>query len=71
MKHWNKNKKYSETEWTKIGPLLTVHRNAEQKRWCQLNGSNDRFYNGFYTGIWYFENSEDALAFSLVWKNHR
>jgi hypothetical protein len=82
MKYWNKGKRYK-TSWHKVrGPAELKVDNI--KRWCQLNGSKDRFsYDGptvspsifpsypsmirIHPGIWYFENSEDAVAFKLVW----
>jgi hypothetical protein len=79
LKYWNKSKKYRDT-WTAVEGPAYFNR-AEVKRWCQLNGSSDRFYFGPYyfkkkvpgfpimkdPWLWYFENSEDALAFSLIW----
>ena len=37
------------------------------KRWCQQNGSDSRFLVQPYVGKFWFENSEDALAFKLKW----
>ncbi len=80
MKYYNKKKEYRNT-WTIVdGP--PVYRAAEVKRWCQLNGSKDRFYFMLNTPLsfnhgerrprwpWYFENPQDAVAFKLVW-SHR
>lgn len=79
MKYWNKSKKYRET-WTKVdGP--SHWKSEEAKRWCQLNGSSNRFFfrldfplaimsisRDFYWP-WYFENAQDATAFRLVWSS--
>lgn len=79
MKFWNKGKRYRES-WYKIeGP--GVYQTEIAKHWCQVNGSKDRFYfnspfwfspAGTYgprmqSWTWYFENSEDAVAFKLKW----
>lgn len=82
MKYYNKNKEYRKT-WTIIdGPPYYLRNKA--KMWCQQNPSKGRFYFGipdfeYNMGSkelfsisfwpWYFENSEDALAFKLVWQN--
>jgi hypothetical protein len=39
----------------------------EAKLWCQNQPGRGRFYYGPYTGLWWFEFSEDALAFKLKW----
>jgi hypothetical protein len=77
MKYYNKKKEYR-NKWTIVnGP--PAHKAEEVKRWCQLNGSTDRFYFTLKTRIsfdhgdrvpfwpWYFENSQDATAFKLIW----
>jgi hypothetical protein len=40
---------------------------VEAKRWCQQQPGGGRFYVRPYTSEWYFEFSEDALAFKLKW----
>lgn len=66
MKYWNKAKERREN-WT----VITVHtRHAEAKRWCQNHPSKAKFYSGQYSNIWYFENKDDALHFSLVWNSY-
>ncbi len=39
----------------------------EAKLWCQQQPGKGRFYFRPYLDIWYFEFSEDALAFKLKW----
>jgi hypothetical protein len=84
MKFCNKKKEYRKT-WTIIdGPPFYLKEPAKQ--WCQQNPSNGRFYFGIpifdYSAgnkelhrienwPWYFENSQDALAFKIVWQNRR
>lgn len=83
MKYWNKSKKYRELSWTKVEGLSLYTEpywfapngiresklidEKAAKLWCQQQPGRDRFYFGPYTGIWYFESSEDALAFKLKW----
>ena len=77
MKYYNKKKEYRNT-WTIVdGPR--AHKAAEVKRWCQLNGSTDRFYFTLNNYMpfdhgesrphwpWHFENPQDATAFKLIW----
>ena len=42
MKYYNKKKEYRNTWTTVDGP--PAYKAAEVKRWCQHNGSKDRFY---------------------------
>jgi hypothetical protein len=81
MKYWNKRKD-KRKNWTSVeGPAY--FRRDTVKVWCQNHPSKSRFYFGnpiwepeqasspFGLAVvswpWYFENSEDALAFSLTW----
>jgi len=71
MKYWNKKKNCRE-HWT------TVIVNApfyQAKLWCQRHESKGRFYSGPYSsrdqGKWYFEFSDDALAFKLRYYGQR
>lgn len=77
MKFYNKNLKYRKT-WIKVdGPV--AYKSAEVKKWCQQNDSPGRFYFSFMDAPsfdhgenrpfwpWYFENSQDATAFKLMW----
>lgn len=80
MKFYNKKKEYRNTWITVDGPVNW--RTTEVKRWCQQNGSRDRFYfNINYPRHydhgesrpywpWYFENAQDATAFRLMWSGN-
>ncbi len=77
MKYVNKFKR-AWPHWTHI---TVSQNNLELKRWCQANGSSDRFAihrnpermhiyaNGDvsigHTYDWYFENAHDATVFKL------
>lgn len=65
MKYCNKNKKYRLT-WTTTKPPA-IYKIASAKRWCQLNASPNKFYFHYTNTKWWFENAEDAVAFSLIW----
>jgi hypothetical protein len=72
MRYWNKQKA-ARKNWTmvKVGidwSRLPANNWNEMKLWCQRSTSRARFYSGPYTSsYWYFESSEDALAFKLKW----
>ncbi len=67
MKYYNKNPKLRKT-WTHV--LINLNYGDKLKMWCVRNGSKSRFYFGKVQMDWYFENSEDATAFSLKWKHN-
>jgi hypothetical protein len=67
MKHWNRQKRYRLAEWVSLDIPLKDWHNA--KLWCQQHSSPSKFYTPQYGNTWWFENSEDALAFKLVWMN--
>jgi hypothetical protein len=68
MKFHNKQKRYRLAEWTKISTVDIPFTKA--KRWCQQHGSTGKFFTDRHdTSVWWFEVSEDALAFKLVWNN--
>jgi hypothetical protein len=42
----------------------------EAKILCQRNSSNGKFYFHFTNTKWWFENEDEALAFSLAWSGN-
>lgn len=77
MKYWNKQPRVRAT-WTKVVLNTTQQRKIELKRWCQNNGSPNKFYCAIsidtwpffaesVNHIWWFENTEDATIFVLKW----
>lgn len=65
MKFLNK-KKVERRGWATSKPPA-YHLMQQAKVWCQQQPSTDRFYFHYTNTRWWFENSEDALAFSLKW----
>ena len=65
MKYWNKQKAERSNWRTVTAPK--IHNIHQAKLWCQRNGSNGRFYFHYTNTRWWFENEQDALAFSLTW----
>jgi len=63
MRYWNKQKD-SRQHWTKVTCRVPF---AQAKRWCQQQEGRTRFYSGPWAEEWYFESSQDALAFKLRW----
>lgn len=67
MKYWNKQKEHRRLHW-KTAPPPHMGNLHDAKIWCQRHGSKGKFYFHFTNTRWWFENSEDALAFTLVWQ---
>jgi len=73
MKRWNKKRQWS--KWTAVSSisqwknanLWSDQTIADAKVWCQRHPSPGRFYHQPYVGTFWFEFSEDALVFLLVW----
>ena len=65
MKFLNK-KKVERRGWATAKPP-SHHLMQQAKVWCQQQTSPDRFYFHYTNTRWWFESSEDALAFSLKW----
>jgi hypothetical protein len=66
MKYWNKQKEYRRQHWV-TAPSPSTANMQHAKVWCQQNSSSGKFYFHFTNTRWWFEKSDDALAFSLVW----
>ena len=66
MKYHNKQKRYRLSEWTQVS--VNTGALTFAKRWCQQHPSPGKFFVGPYTGEWWFEHAEDALAFKLAWE---
>ena len=67
MRYWNKGKKFKMDSWTVVEYPQYRHTFYLPKIWCQQQPGRGRFYAAQYTEKWYFEFSEDALAFKLRW----
>lgn len=65
MKYWNKQREYRRL-WLKV-PGPPSNKIQDAKRWCQINNSEGKFYFHYSNKNWWFENQDDALAFSLAW----
>ena len=50
--------------WTRVG--LIDHNLMSLLDWCEKYSGSGKFYYGPYTGFW-FENSRDAMVFTLTW----
>lgn len=66
MKYLNKKKKYRLAEWYTAPPPSRVLV-PQAKKWCQQNISKGHFYFHYTNTKWWFEDSQDAVAFTLVW----
>lgn len=69
MKYWNKQRDYRRLHWATAAPP-PIHRMKEAKVWCQRNSSDGKFYFHFTNTKWWFENKDDALAFTLAWSQN-
>lgn len=65
MKFYNKNKIARRSNWLKVS--VATSSRTEMMLWCKRNPSPGRFYNYYGTNNWWFEFTDDALAFKLKW----
>ena len=68
MKYWNKDKEVRRRCWTRVTKVPGKSSTQEVKRWCQHQTSTGKFYYYYGSDSWWFELSDDALAFKLRWQ---
>ena len=69
MKYWNKDREIRRLCWTRVQRPTNLYHITDRvlMHWCEQQSSMGKFYVYYGTDTWWFEQSEDALLFSLRW----